>query len=145
MTVGQGKATKLRDNIADFQHSGLRGMYSPPGTPRVKRRSQPFASRDHRHQDPGYEPDDSDSTDDSTNRKHRINSHRRRRSSDHPTKPARHYHARPSETPDNPPPSDSDSTIDLPDRFDSHGRLLPEQENGPKKNRLEDLLSNVFA
>ena len=123
-------------------------MYSPPETPRVRRRSQPFASRDHRQMDPGYEPDDSDSTINSTNRKHRPNAHRRRRSYPDHKNPDRHYNnARPSEAPDDAPPSDSDSTIDLPDRFDSHGRLLPEKESG-SKNRLEDLLggiNSVFA
>lgn len=116
--------------------------------------------------DPGYETDDSDTTIDSlTPHHHRerhrssdtSSSHRRRHSSSHPHYTPRKPHLQPSASqakgnrPSHPKdhgPSDlqepdSDSTIDLPDRFDSHGRLLPERDDDPLVDGLEKLLRGI--
>ena len=37
-------------------------------------------------------------------------------------------------------PGDSDSTEDLPDRFDRHGRKIPERGEDPLADKFEDLL-----
>lgn len=39
--------------------------------------------------------------------------------------------------------SESDSTIDLPDRFDSQGRLLPQREDDPLAGHFKDLLRGI--
>lgn len=39
--------------------------------------------------------------------------------------------------------SDSDSTIDLPDRFDSQGRLLPQHEDNMFAGGLDSLLRGI--
>lgn len=56
----------------------------------------------------------------------------------------KHHHAPPEDSKNshknNDPENDSDSTIDLPDRFDSHGRLLPQRGDDPLADRFEDLL-----
>lgn len=102
-----------------------------------------------RRRDHGYESDDSDSTIDAEQESlHYHNSHRH-----HP--PSDHYHSQShSKRHDNPthqrpkPPNekgqeeDSDSTIDLPDRFDSRGRLLAEKEDEPT-DTLEQILHGI--
>lgn len=118
---------------------------------RPRASSQPFVSRDHRHMDTGYEPDDSDSTIDSMDRRYRTGgSHRRRRSSvPDRSKTPKHFESSNNEKQKErePAASDSDSTVDLPDRFDSQGRLLPEPGSEPRGTRLEELMKelNVFA
>lgn len=92
--------------------------------------------------DTGYEPDDSDSTIGSIDRRHRTGSHRRRRSSPNRSKTPRQFEATGERER---AASDSDSTVDLPDRFDSQGRLLPEPESKPKGNRLEELMKGIGA
>lgn len=102
--------------------------------------------------DRGYETDDSDSTIEDGHHSHR---HRRRRSSSVPHPPVSqsrspgHYpsHA-PSEhhsstnlTPYKTPELDSDSTIDLPERFDRKGRLLKEKEDDPTVAKIEDFIN----
>lgn len=93
--------------------------------------------------DTGYEPDDSDTTIDSIDRRHRTGSHRRRRSSPGRSKTPRQSAA--SSSQNEPAASDSDSTVDLPDRFDAQGRLLPEPGRKPKGNRLEELMKGLGA
>ncbi|KAJ5591670.1 uncharacterized protein N7459_002039 [Penicillium hispanicum] len=102
--------------------------------------------------DPGYETDDSDSTIDSHgHRSHRDRHHRRRSSVLYSDKPHSHSDkdrtssaARPqhssaqSQDAYKVPESESDSTIDLPDRFDTHGRLLPEKD--PAAEKFEDFM-----
>ncbi|KAF9885290.1 hypothetical protein FE257_013091 [Aspergillus nanangensis] len=121
----------------------------------------------------GYETDDSDSTVQSvhTARPQRHDNSRRRNSSSAPDyrSRSRHdygddyeydpsYNSRQKYTQDIPtsnahrrenakktePESDSDATIELPDRFDSKGRLLPQQRReDPLADRFEDLLRGV--
>jgi hypothetical protein len=120
--------------------------------------------------DTGYETDDSDSTiDSSTAHHHRdrhrhrssntsSSSHRRRHSSSDPyttrksesqptSSPAKRH--RPNSSKDNgagvsnPQESDSDATIDLPDRFDAQGRLLPCRDDDPLVDGLEQLLRGI--
>ncbi|GFG19077.1 hypothetical protein IFM5058_09679, partial [Aspergillus udagawae] len=116
--------------------------------------------------DPGYETDDSDSTiDSSTTHHHRdrhrssttSSAHRRRHSSSDPYFPPRKSKFPPCSAPakgdrprpfkdngtSNPQETDSDSTIDLPDRFDSQGRLLPERDDDPLVDRFEQLLRGI--
>ncbi|KAF7172477.1 hypothetical protein CNMCM5623_004644 [Aspergillus felis] len=116
--------------------------------------------------DPGYETDDSDSTiDSSTAHHHRdrhrssntSSAHRRRHSSSDPYFSPRKSQSQPSSTQakgnhprpfkdngtSNPQEPDSDSTIDLPDRFDSQGRLLPERDDHPLVDGLEQLLRGI--
>lgn len=116
--------------------------------------------------DPGYETDDSDTTIDSLTPHHHRDrhrssdtsfAHRRRHSSSDPyftprkpqfqpsssqAKIDRPGHSKDKGTTDLQEP-DSDSTIDLPDRFDSHGRLLPERDNDPLVDGLEKLLRGI--
>lgn len=42
-------------------------------------------------------------------------------------------------------PSDSKSTIELPDRFDAEGHRLPEREEEGIVDQLEQLLHSVFS
>ena len=113
-----------------------------------------FDSKPSCHLDPGYETDDSDPTIDSMRKVHRHNSHRRRHSSsdDHfHTKKHNNKHGNTSNDNNGSQPpsdklqrSDSDSTIDLPDRFDSQGRLVPQEENTkPMRDPLEDLMNEI--
>ncbi|PWY93307.1 hypothetical protein BO94DRAFT_460694 [Aspergillus sclerotioniger CBS 115572] len=136
---------------------------SPLRTPRARRRrmratSQPAGPKsvvfdlnlEHEQQkDLGYETDDSDSTIESIHGNRRSRPRPRRHSSSEPyslyqrsdpqSSPQDRHHAG---------ESDSDSTIDLPDRFDSQGRLLPQSRDDPLAGRLEQLLrgfDRVFA
>ncbi|KAL5336174.1 hypothetical protein BJX70DRAFT_400828 [Aspergillus crustosus] len=100
----------------------------------------------------GYETDDSDSTveamDSGRRRKHRRHSDRRRHASSDP-----YLSKRGSARDDNPLrsnmlESDSDATVDLPDRFDHDGRLLPQAGDDPLADRFENMLkrfNRVFA
>lgn len=128
------------------EHSGLKGVYTPPETPRrqgfhprsqsPRHKSVAFdlGSDSGRHPEPGYEADDSDSTDDSRHHSHRF-------SRSHSPPPFNDNDKSRSS-----PSSDSDSIIDLPDRFDSHGRLLTEGEREqPLGNSMQDMLDGMFA
>ena len=120
-----------------------------------------------RNVDPGYESDDSDSTIDGSGMSRARHRPRRRfdqhrRSSSHPSTPAptatTRYSSPPKPRPSsslpaarNPRPSshdvaardsDSESTIDLPPRFDQQGRPLPDaNEDDDSANPLERLLN----
>ena len=112
-----------------------------------------FDSKSSRHLDPGYETDDSDSIIDAMRKVHGHNSHRRRHSSSDgyfPTKKHNNKNYNTSNDNNGSYPSDklqrsdSDSTIDLPDRFDSQGRLLPQEESTkPMRDPLEDLINGI--
>ena len=134
--------------IANNLRTGLdvNNLQPPPSIPRSG--SQPAPSSKSvafdltPEPDRGYETDDSDST-------IRSPSHRphysRRRSSSVPYPPmappqSREYrhHSKHSQGQHH-PESESDSTIDLPDRFDSHGRLITETED-PAVEKIEDLI-----
>lgn len=124
-------------------------------TPRPRRRrfrstSQPDQSKsvsfdidspNYRH---GYESDDSDSTVGSIGASRRHRSYSRRRSSPPSTRQnvGRSTHETSRSSPDKKQESDSDSTIDLPDRFDSQGRLLPQREDD-RSDPLEGLLRGL--
>lgn len=165
MMVG-GKIAQYKTMLLTLS-SGLRENDFPE-TPRPRRQrsravSQPrepksvafdFHSRPSRHLDPGYETDDSDSTIDSMRKVHQHNSHRRRHSSSDGYFPTKKYNNKNynisndnngSQPSDKLQRSDSDSTIDLPDRFDSQGRLLQEESAKPVRDPLEDLMNRVFA
>lgn len=114
----------------------------------------------------GYETDDSDSTIDGNDRSHHRHHHHR-----HPPPPfrehssnlyepipntdSRHHHHHHHQTPKPTPApttrsatrdsSDSEATIDLPDRFDSQGRKLPEEGDDPLADSVEHLLQNIFS
>ncbi|KAJ6134389.1 hypothetical protein N7523_000711 [Penicillium sp. IBT 18751x] len=97
------------------------------------------------NEDAGYNSDDSDSTIQSRSRPH----YSRRRSSSVPYPPmappqSREYHhhnpKQKSSSHRQPSESESDSTVDLPDRFDSQGRLLKEKEE-PALETIEDLIN----
>ncbi|KAL4889764.1 hypothetical protein BDV59DRAFT_185813 [Aspergillus ambiguus] len=117
-----------------------------------------------RPMDPGYETDDSDSTIQSLGAHSRRHSHgrRRRNSSAEPYyRSSRGRYGREHETHDNyypsfsrqkhenkpkqrnEPESDSDATIELPDRFDSQGRLLPQRGDDLLADRFEDWLKGI--
>ncbi|KAJ5977529.1 hypothetical protein N7501_000871 [Penicillium viridicatum] len=115
--------------------------------------------------DPGYETDDSDSTVELLSSSHRgdrnhhrdrdhdSHHHRRRRSSSVPyppmphTSPASSHHRHHSPAPrhhegrdqNKASGAESDSTIDLPNRFDEQGRLLLERDHAADK--FEDLVN----
>lgn len=82
----------------------------------------------------GYESDDSDST---------INNDSHSRNSQHndPYSHRKSSHSRTSSY-NKSSPDESDSTIDLPDRFDSKGRLLKQKIDDPTE-KLEDFLNKV--
>ncbi|KXG54673.1 protein of unknown function DUF3824 [Penicillium griseofulvum] len=115
-------------------------------------------------QDPGYETDDSDSTVERYSYSHRgdrIHSrerdrdshyHRRRSSSvpfppmPYPSPPSSHHRYHPSapktlekRDQNKVPEVESDSTVDLPSRFDEQGRLLHERD--PAVDKFEDLVN----
>lgn len=105
--------------------------------------------------DPGYETDDSDSTIHSAGHRSSHGHRRRRRSSSVPHTPMPHPRSReprtsstvsqkPSQGPYKASESESDSTIDLPDRFDAHGRLLTQKSDDPALEKFEDFI-NKFA
>lgn len=105
-----------------------------------------------RNPDRGYETDDSDSTIDGNdaNRSRKHHHSRRRRSSYSAPAPSsstsRHQVARSSHISQPKAPgdvakdSDSESTIDLPDRFDAQGRRLPDPEEEDVATHIERLL-----
>ncbi|KAL4768978.1 hypothetical protein BDW60DRAFT_225415 [Aspergillus nidulans var. acristatus] len=96
----------------------------------------------------GYETDDSDSTIDgmSSGRRHRRRHHRRHRSgrrrysSSDPYASAKDRSVAQIQKQTSAPGSDSDATIDLPDRFDRDGRLLPQPGDDPLAEKVESLL-----
>lgn len=139
-------------------------IQSPTRTPRAKKRRPCAASQspqsksvafdlsseDGQQMDPGYETDDSDSTIGSSSgvRRH---GHRRHHSSSESyssrtesetQRMASEKKAR-SNTSGKEIESDSDSTIDLPDRFDSQGRLLPQHEDNMFAGGLDSLLRGI--
>ncbi|KAJ5657908.1 uncharacterized protein N7484_001557 [Penicillium longicatenatum] len=102
--------------------------------------------------DPGYETEDSDSTiEDGRNHQR----HRPRRSSSVPHPPMSHArspshypghansqrHSSASLKPYKTQEQDSDSTIELPERFDRKGRLLKEKEDDPTVAKIEDFIN----
>lgn len=149
-------------NIHPFPTSPHRSTSQPPQVSK----SVAFALTDP-PQDPGYETDDSDSTVEPYSSSHRggknyrrdqdrdsHHHHHLRRSSSVPyppmpyPSPASPYHHR--HHPSTPKhyegrdrnkvsEADSDSTIDLPNRFDGQGRLLPERD--PAVDKFEDLVN----
>lgn len=103
-----------------------------------------------READIGHETDDSELTIDGT-----VPSHRQSSSSHH-----HHHTASTSHQPRHPEggssshshkdrvsnkatESDSDSTIDLPDRFDSEGRPIPQRGDDPLADRIGDLIHGI--
>ncbi|OKP10041.1 hypothetical protein PENSUB_4506 [Penicillium subrubescens] len=124
-----------------------------------------------RSADAGYETDDSDSTIDGYTPRHhpKFQSQTHRRSSSVPSahhrtsdgsggagpssssssprhhqhSSNRHSHHSQRSSPREDSPLDSDSTIDLPERFDSKGRRLPESSENSSVERLEDYLRNL--
>lgn len=59
----------------------------------------------------------------------------------------RHHRRRASQTDisRSPSPAHSDSTIDLPERFDQYGRRIPERGEDPLADKIEDLFSGKGA
>ncbi|KAL3489030.1 hypothetical protein BJX62DRAFT_226901 [Aspergillus germanicus] len=100
----------------------------------------------------GYETDDSDTTIDAMDSGHRRHRRRRRRRSDRrhrsssdPYRPKRSTATKKegNTARDNGLESDSDATIDLPDRFDREGRLLPQAGDDPLADRFEHFMKRV--
>lgn len=94
--------------------------------------------------DTGYETDDSDSTIDGTDESRRRHDHHRRSSVLHaptPEPPSTSSH-RKAPAGD---PSDSESTIELPDRFDAEGHRLPDGDEDGIVEQVEQLLRSVFS
>lgn len=106
-----------------------------------------FDLRSSENKDPGYDSDDSDSTVQSAG--HNSARHRRSQSSSAPySSRSRDYrlsqnNSKHSQSPHKAPDSESDSTIDLPARFDSRGHLLTQKED-PALEKFEDFM-NRFA
>ncbi|KAE8163114.1 hypothetical protein BDV40DRAFT_147877 [Aspergillus tamarii] len=139
-------------------------IQSPSRTPRAKKRRSRAASQspqsksvafdlnseDGQQMDVGYETDDSDSTIGSSSgvRRHR---HRQLHSSSESyssrTKSETQHIASENKPRSNTSgkeiESDSDSTIDLPDRFDSQGRLLPQRDDSMFVGGLDSLLKGI--
>ncbi|PYI08950.1 hypothetical protein BO78DRAFT_416251 [Aspergillus sclerotiicarbonarius CBS 121057] len=155
-------STCPRPTVQDGAFDGVEAQ-SPLRTPRARRRrpraaSQPAGPKSvvfdlnlehERQQDLGYETDDSDSTIESIHGNRRNRPRPRRHSSSEPY--SLYQRSDPQSGPrdgDHAGESDSDSTIDLPDRFDSQGHLLPQSSDDPLAGRLEQLLrgfNRVFA
>ncbi|KAJ0417072.1 hypothetical protein BJY00DRAFT_325794 [Aspergillus carlsbadensis] len=97
----------------------------------------------------GYETDDSETTIDAMGsgrrrrRRRRRRSDRRHRSSSHPYQSKRSTKKEGSTAQENGLESDSDATIDLPDRFDREGRLLPQPGDDPLADRFEHIMKRV--
>ncbi|KAL3466305.1 hypothetical protein BJX64DRAFT_284572 [Aspergillus heterothallicus] len=137
------------------------GLEDPPrlSTPRLRRRrsragSEPPQSKsvafdvgsDSNRETNGYETDDSDTTVDAMDpgrrrrhRRRRRRSDRRHRSSSDPYRSKRSI----AKKEGNGLESDSDATIDLPDRFDREGRLLPQPGDDPLGDRFEHFMKRV--
>ncbi|KAJ9192818.1 hypothetical protein DTO164E3_8169 [Paecilomyces variotii] len=99
--------------------------------------------------DTGYETDDSEATIDGSVPSHRrgtAGQHHRGPVSHSPTphpeahSPSRSHKHRAS---DKTAESDSDSTIDLPPRFDSQGRPIPQPDDDPLADHIEKLLNGI--
>lgn len=94
-------------------------------------------------QDRGYETDDSDSSvNNSRKRSHRTSGrhHSSVSQSHRPSQSTSNLHARyPHLRHGSTVSDDSESTIDLPDRFDGHGRRLPQNDDMSGRT-MEDLL-----
>ncbi|KAB8258100.1 hypothetical protein BDV32DRAFT_126415 [Aspergillus pseudonomiae] len=130
-------------------------IQSPSRAPRAKKRRSRAASQspqsksvafdlsseDGQQLDPGYETDDSDSTIGSISgvRRHGHRQHHSSRTESEIQHMATEKKPR-SNTSGKEIESDSDSTIDLPDRFDSQGRLLPQREGDMFADGLDSLL-----
>lgn len=151
--VRSGKAALHTEGPLLTWHVGLDAR-SSLRTPRPKKRrpravSQPARPKsvafdlesEHEGQhDPGYETDDSDSTIASIHGHGRNRTPRRRHSSSEPFAARTRSEDRSRK---DGAESDSDSTIDLPDRFDSQGRLLPQPGDDPLADGLETLLRGI--
>ncbi|KAJ5140667.1 hypothetical protein N7448_004075 [Penicillium atrosanguineum] len=131
-----------RSGLINPRPSVPRSGSQPPPPKSVTFNLTPEAEGD---EDAGYNSDDSDSTIRSRSRPH----YSRRRSSSVPYPPMappqsreyRHHHSQQKQSGHRQPSeSESDSTIDLPDRFDSYGRLLKEKED-PALEKIEDLIN----
>ncbi|KAJ5668905.1 hypothetical protein N7462_009975 [Penicillium macrosclerotiorum] len=153
-----------RDGLNSFTNSYQPQSVPSPGmqpNPSSKSVAFDLSPDSPRHQDPGYETDDSDSTIDSYPARPR---HNRRRSSSVPYPPmphprsnhhhhrhagsaassaSRHQHSSHLSQGNRAPEQDSDSTvstIELPDRFDEHGRRLPQRGDDPAADKIEELI-----
>lgn len=109
-----------------------------------------LSPEDGRPMDPGYETDDSDSTIGSSSGGRRRSRYRRRSSSESfsprlrpDTQQSLSEKSQRSKDSGKDLESDSDSTIDLPDRFDSQGRLLPQREDDMFADGLDTLLRGI--
>lgn len=144
---------------SDFRR---RSMSQPPPPSQSKsvafnlHEQPPSASNVHdrpgRNADQDYETDDSDSTIDGTEQRRHRHRHRHRRSSvpdsrrsANPPPSASHTRAPKPGPRDAASDSDSESTVDLPDRFDADGHRLPEKGDDPIADTLEGLLQSVFS
>ncbi|KAL2872298.1 DUF3824 domain-containing protein [Aspergillus lucknowensis] len=128
------------------QHGRSRAGSEPPQS-----KSVAFdVNTQHNQQKDGYETDDSDTTieaiDSDRHRRHRRRrrrSDRRSHSSSEPNRSKRDPRKDDSIARESGLESDSDATIDLPDRFDREGRLLPQPGDDPLAERFENFMKRV--
>jgi hypothetical protein len=122
---------------------GLRGRETTPRPPRHRRsKSVSFASDDdvaqfspddrprpRRHRNRDYDSSDATASDSDVHEGRRRSRRRQDKRS----------------APRDASPAESDSTIDLPPRFDRHGRKKPEKGDDPISEKIEDLLSGKIS
>ena len=65
----------------------------------------------------------------------------KREDENHPQERRHRRHRQSSSDSRTPSPAESDSTVDLPERFDQRGRRLPENDEDPLTKGIQDLLS----
>lgn len=125
---GSGSDANVLENNADPVRAGLRSRSRRSTSLSAHEPSKSVSfnvSRD-RDRDAGYESDESDSTISLGDSRRHSHPQQRRSSPPRPSKPTNNSSPRDTLKRQE---SDSDSTIDLPDRFDAQGRLLPQREN----------------
>ncbi|KAJ5752176.1 hypothetical protein N7520_009093 [Penicillium odoratum] len=118
--------------------------------PRFSSQSEPLASKSvsfnlnsEGGDDRGYETDDSDSAFEGPSHRRRSSSVPHQSMPHSPDHRSGHTHSHHSSTPQTPSKTelDSDSTIDLPQRFDRKGHLLMEKEEDPAVAKIEDFIN----
>ena len=107
---------------------------SGPDSPtQIRNRRERGGSSKQSNHDGGYDSEDSP----------RHDRHRQRDGPDH-DRPRKHRHRRASvDNPRDPSPTSSDSTVDLPPRFDKRGKPIPQtdEDQDPLTEKIQDLFS----
>lgn len=136
----------------DLHTPNSTGTSSPTQIRKRRQRAKPSNDKGYRSDD--YDSEHSFSVNPSTAPSSSNSHHRHRHSYDHTNSTPRHKHSH-RQPPSNansstntlvnsarsPSPTESDATIDLPDRFDKRGQKIPERGEDPIKDVMDDFLN----